>query len=72
MGVSESRSPLAVWRERFHFARYHFLAFGALAMLAASAYNELGAASLLALAIPPVLLAQSMRDTLGRLRARAL
>jgi uncharacterized membrane protein HdeD (DUF308 family) len=71
MGLSETRSPLAVWQERFHFARYHFLAFGALAMLAASAYNELGAAALLALAIPPVLLAQSIRDRLSRLRVRA-
>jgi hypothetical protein len=71
MGLSEARSPLVVWRERFHFARYHFLAFGALALLAASAYNELGPASLLALVIPPVLLAQSIRDSLGRLRARA-
>jgi hypothetical protein len=70
MGLSELRSPMAVWHERFHFARYHFLAFGALAMLAASSYAELGAFSLLAFVVPPVLLAQSMREKLGRLRAR--
>ncbi len=71
MGLSETRSPVAVWRERFHFARYHFLAFGALALLAVTAYDEVGAASLLALVLPPILLAQSMRYQLRRARIRA-
>jgi hypothetical protein len=68
MGLSETRSPVAVWDERFSWARFHFLAFGALAALAAGAYNELGAVSLLAFVLPPLLLAQSMRDRVARLR----
>jgi hypothetical protein len=72
MGLYERSSPLAVWRERFHFARLHFLAFGAFASLAASAYAELGAFSLLAFVLPPMLLAQSMRDRLKRLRPRTV
>jgi hypothetical protein len=66
MGLSERRSPLGIWRERFHFARFHFLAFGALGLLAASAYDQLGAASLLAFVLPPILLTLSMRQSLTR------
>ena len=68
MALAEARSPLAIWRERFHFARFHFLAFGALALLAASAYEQLGAAALLPFVLPPLLLALSMRESLARLR----
>lgn len=66
MALSEARSPLGVWRERFHFARFHFLAYGALGLLAASAYDQVGAASLLAFVLPPILLALSMRESLTR------
>jgi hypothetical protein len=71
MGSSEARSPLAVWQERFHWARYHFLAYGPLAILAATAYTELGAVSLVAFAIPPILLAHSMRDHFRRTYKRS-
>jgi hypothetical protein len=66
MALSEARSPLNVWRERFHFARFHFLAYGALGLLAASAYTQLGAPALLAFVLPPILLALSMRESLAR------
>ena len=66
MGASEQRSPLALWHERLHWARYHFLAFGLLGLLCATAYAQLGAASLIAFVLPPLLLALSLRDTLGR------
>jgi hypothetical protein len=68
MGLSESRSPLAVWSQRFHWARYHFLAFGALGLLAATADAALGAFALVAFVVPAVLLALSMRESLGRFR----
>ena len=68
MATSEARSPLTIWRERFHWARYHFLAFGALALLAASTYGQLGAAALLPFCLPPILLTLSMRESLARFR----
>jgi len=69
MGLSETRSPLKVWQERFHWARYHFLAYGVLALFAAVANEQLGIASLLALILPPMLLAQTMRARFVQYRA---
>jgi hypothetical protein len=66
MGLSESRSPFAIWRDRFSWAGLHFLAFGALGLLAATADAQLGAVALLAFLVPPLLLAHSMRATLER------
>ena len=66
MALSEARSPLSVWHERFHFARFHFLAYGALGLLAATAYDQLGTAALLPFVLPPMLLALSMRESLAR------
>jgi hypothetical protein len=68
MALSEARSPLSVWHERFHFARFHVLAYGALGLLAATAADRLGAAALAAFLLPPILLALSMRDGLTRFR----
>jgi hypothetical protein len=68
IGSSDSRSPLVIWKAQFHWARYQFLAFGALALLAATADAQLGAAALLAFVLPPILLAQSMRQSLHRSR----
>jgi hypothetical protein len=67
MGASELRSPLAIWQQRLHWARYHFLAFGALALLCSTAYAQLGAASLIAFVLPPLLLTLSLRSGLARL-----
>ena len=71
MAASESRSPLQVWHERFHWARFHFLAFGVLGLLAATADASLGAVALVAFVAPPILLALSMREALARLRPQA-
>jgi hypothetical protein len=68
MASSETRSPVAIWHERFQWARFHFLAFGALALLCASSYAQLGAAALVPFVLPPILLALSMRETLERFR----
>jgi hypothetical protein len=75
MALSESRSPFAVWRDRFSWAGLHFLAFGALGLLAATADAQLGAVALLAFLVPALLLAHSMRAALERahrLRSPAL
>jgi hypothetical protein len=66
MALSESRSPFAIWRDRFSWAGLHFLAFGALGLLAATADAQLGAVSLLAFIVPPLLLAHSMRAAFER------
>jgi hypothetical protein len=71
MGSSEGRSAVAVWLERFHWARFHFLAFGALGLLAATADAQLGAVSLVAFVVPPILLALSMRGALARFRLKS-
>lgn len=68
IGASDGRSPLAIWKAQFHWARFHFLAFGALALLAATADAQLGAAALLAFVLPPILLSLSMRNSLERFR----
>jgi hypothetical protein len=68
MALSEARSPLTIWQERFHSARFHVLAFGVLGLLAATADDRLGAAALVAFVLPPVLLALSIRDGLTRFR----
>lgn len=66
MALSESRSPFAVWRDRFSWAGLHFLAFGALGLLAATADAQLGAVALLASLVPSLLLAHSLRAAFAR------
>jgi hypothetical protein len=61
MASSENRTPLAVWRERFHWARFHFIAFGLLAAAAGLLATEVSLATLLGLAVPPALVALSLR-----------
>ncbi len=69
MSVSERLSIRAVWRERFHWARFHYLAFGPLAVASAIAYEKLGVVGLLAFALPPALLVISVRQYIERTRA---
>jgi hypothetical protein len=66
LAVSESRSALAIWRDRFSWASLHFLIFGPLALLAASAEAQLGPAALVAFLAPSHLLAHSMHAALKR------
>jgi putative nucleotidyltransferase with HDIG domain len=68
MSVSEGAPFRTVWRERFHWARLHFLAFGPLALAIADAYEKLGVTAILAFAVPPALLAYSVRQYLDRTR----
>jgi putative nucleotidyltransferase with HDIG domain len=68
MSLSEGESLLAVWRERFRWLTLHYLAFGPLALACTIAYEKVGAAGLLAFALPPALLILSVRQYLERTR----
>jgi putative nucleotidyltransferase with HDIG domain len=69
IGLSESHPMLAIWRDRFRWARFHYLAFGPLAYAAASAYDAIGVPGLIAFSLPPALLLLSVRQYLERTRA---
>jgi putative nucleotidyltransferase with HDIG domain len=69
MGLSENISWRSVWTERFHWARYHFLLFGPLALAGTIAYEQIGTAGLAAFALPPALMILSVRQYLERTSA---
>ena len=69
MSLAESLPPRAVWDERFHWARFHFLAYGPLALASALAYERLGLVGLVAFALPPAVLVFSVREYVARTRA---
>jgi putative nucleotidyltransferase with HDIG domain len=69
MSLSEGERFLTVWRERFRWLTLHYLAFGPLALACTVAYEKVGAAGLLAFALPPALLIFSVRQYLERTRA---
>jgi diguanylate cyclase (GGDEF)-like protein len=65
----EERTPVtAIWRERFAWAAWHYLTFGPLAYATLLAYDRMGLLGLGTFAVPPVLLAFSMRQYLERTR----
>jgi putative nucleotidyltransferase with HDIG domain len=68
MSLAESMSPRIVWKERFHWARFHFLAYGPMALASALAYEKLGFIGLLAFALPPAVLVFSVRQYIQRTR----
>jgi putative nucleotidyltransferase with HDIG domain len=69
MSLDEQRSPRAVWNERFHWARFHYLAFGPLALASALGYQRMHFLGLIAFALPPTLVSISVRQYLERTRA---
>jgi hypothetical protein len=69
MSLAEAVPIRGVWMERFHWARFHFLAFGPLALAATIAYDKVGVIGVLAFALPPGVLAFSVRQYLDRTRA---
>jgi hypothetical protein len=71
MAVSERRSPFTVWQERFRWARFHFLAFGPLALAAALFAVDVGIPVLLAFAVPSGLVALSLRLQLHHRQRRS-
>ncbi len=69
MGLSESLPLRVVWLERFHWARFHFLAYGPLALASTIAYDNVGVIGVLAFTLPPALLLFSVRQYLERTRS---
>jgi hypothetical protein len=69
MSVAESRSIRAVWEERFRWARFYFLLFGPLALVAETAYRLMGIQGLVAFTVPPALMMLSVRRYLERTAA---
>jgi putative nucleotidyltransferase with HDIG domain len=69
MSLAEHTDWRAVWKERFHWARYYFLLFGPLALVAATAYKLMGVQGLVAFAVPPALMMLSARRYLEKTAA---
>jgi diguanylate cyclase (GGDEF)-like protein/putative nucleotidyltransferase with HDIG domain len=69
MSLEEGTSFSDIWRERFGWAVLHYLTFGPLAYATALAYERMGLLGLATFAVPPILLAVSMRQYLDRTRA---
>jgi hypothetical protein len=69
MSFAEQTTWRRLWLERFHWARYHFLLFGPLALAAAVAYEQIGVLGLAAFALPPALMVLSVRQYLERTAA---
>jgi putative nucleotidyltransferase with HDIG domain len=71
IGLHEGMHPLAVWRDRFRWARWHYVAFGPLALAAAEGHRAIGFLGLLAFTIPPGLLLWSVREYVRRTKDAA-
>jgi putative nucleotidyltransferase with HDIG domain len=69
MSLSEDTAWRSVWFERFHWARYHFLLFGPLALAGTIAFEQIGAMGLAAFALPPALMILSVRQYIERTSA---
>jgi hypothetical protein len=69
MSLAERTSWRAIWFERFHWARFHFLLFGPVALAAKIAYEQVGIAGLVAFTLPPALMILSVRQYLERTAA---
>jgi putative nucleotidyltransferase with HDIG domain len=69
MSLAEGVSLTTVWRERFHWARYYFVFFGPLALVAETAYRLMGVQGLFAFTVPPALMLLAFRRYLERTEA---
>jgi hypothetical protein len=69
MSLAERIPMRGVWFERFHWARFHYVLFGPLALAATVAYEQTGTAGLAAFALPPALMILSVRQYLARTTA---
>jgi putative nucleotidyltransferase with HDIG domain len=69
MSLAEDADWRTVWRERFHWARYYFVVFGPLALVAETAYRLMGVQGLVAFTVPPALMMLSARRYLERTQA---
>ncbi len=66
MALHESTSTRAVWMERFHWARFHFLAFGPVALTLALANDKMGLTGVVAFSLTPILMVVSLRAFVTR------
>ena len=64
MALTERTGFRAVWYERFHWARFHFLGYGALALALTLSRQKMGFTGVVAFALPPVLMIVSVRQYL--------
>jgi HD domain len=69
MSLAENTGMRSVWLERFHWARFHFMLFGPLALAGTIAYEQIGMTGLAAFALPPALMILSVRQYLDRTAA---
>jgi HD domain-containing protein/MASE9 protein len=69
MSFAEHTPITRIWFERFHWARFHFLLFGPVALAATIAYEQVGVAGLVAFTLPPALMILSVRQYLERTAA---
>jgi putative nucleotidyltransferase with HDIG domain len=67
--IPTRKRKIVAWIERFHWARYHFLLFGPLALAGTIAYEQIGTTGLAAFALPPALMILSVRQYLERTSA---
>lgn len=71
MSLSEHSRFRDVWYERFHWARFHFLGYGALALALTVAHGKMGVLGVVAFALPPLLVVISVRQYLTERTAPA-
>jgi len=69
MSLAERAPMSTIWFERFHWARFHYVLFGPLALAATIAYEQIGTAGLVAFTLPPALMILSVRQYLERTTA---
>ena len=69
MSLAEGIALRPLWLERFHWARYYFLLFGPLALVAETAYRLMGVQGLFAFTLPPALMLLAFRNYLERTEA---
>jgi hypothetical protein len=69
MSFAEHTPLTTIWFERFHWARFHFVLFGPLALAATIAYKQIGTAGLVAFTLPPALMILSVRQYIARTAA---
>lgn len=62
MSLAEGLKPRDVWRERYRWVTWHYLAFGPLALASTLAYEKVGVAGLVAFTLPPALMILTVRQ----------
>lgn len=68
MALTESKTPIAIWRERFRWMTPYYLAAGPLAVALVLANEHLGWPGLFAFAAPPLFMMLSVRQYLAKTR----